>query len=305
MLGNLLLFTLLFCALLYVWYFLSLIRSNGAFKMYRHVSFFAIISKEYEANLISASAKIFFFALKLILLFVIIGSLDFFSFSENRVFFTGYSGAQVKYESLFYGLFVWEILRLLENFFENAGKIETIFQKSTRSIFFLLFFFSFSNYYQTPFSDYLVLRQQETIFWGIKNLGCISHIFFFLLFLFYIAHDLSRLGSNVIQSKIGLLSGVFRFVEIFLLQLFLIYAFLGWTSQIPFTEILTDKFPDSRGVFEVLSLFVKLICVHFCGVIVGKYFGNVESIYIRGIEKYLHILSGLNVIFLIGLQLWS
>ena len=304
MLGNIFLLIFLFVVLILCWHFISSIFSGSEFNIYKHVSFFAVLVKEHDHDFIRSWVKIFFMLVKLILLAIIIRSLDFFSFTENPDYFIGSRGVQITYAGLFYGVVVWEILSAIEYFFEEDIKKESTFEILKKPLFFLLFLFSFSSYYQTPFSDYVVLRQREELYYGILNLGCISHIFFFLLFYFYISHDLKRLGSSIIQHKIGLLSNIIGFAKIFILQIFLIYAFLGWTSQVPLMEIVTDRFPNSGAIFEVLSLLAKLICVHLCGFLGGQFLGNINSRYVCGIERYLQLLSGVNALLLIGIRLW-
>ena len=304
MVGNILLFILIAGALLYLWHLLSSMTSGEVFNKYRSVSFFAIMEKEYERDFVATASKILFIALKIILLIIILGKIDIFAFSQNPHFFTGYSDSQVSYEGLFYGIFVWEILNSLERSLIRESKLDEMFEGLIRPLFLLLLLFSFIYYYQTPFSDYVVLRQQETIIYGIMNLGCVSHFFFFLLFFFYIAYDPKQLGDSIVQSKIGLLNCMMKFSGIFILQVFIVYAFLGWTSHLPFAELLADRFPNSRSFFEVISLFVKLGCIHFLGILVGQFLGNIKSIYVRGIEKYLQLLSAFNAVLLIGIRLW-
>ena len=117
MLGNIFLLIFLFVVLILCWHFISSIFSGSEFNIYKHVSFFAVLVKEHDHDFIRSWVKIFFMLVKLILLAIIIRSLDFFSFTENPDYFTGSSGVQITYASLFYGVFIWEILSAVEYFF--------------------------------------------------------------------------------------------------------------------------------------------------------------------------------------------
>ncbi len=304
MLGNIFLFTLIACALLYCWYFISSKIVGFKFDTYSDSSFFALVVKKMNTDFSRSISAFYLILLKVLLFIVTIGSIDFFAFSENLPLFTGYGGIQIGYDHFFYGLIVFEILKTFEIYQMTNANMQEVLRSFSRPLIIMLFLFSFSFYYQTAYSDYVILRQQAKIFSFISNYGCVTHFGFFLLFLFYVSNDFKKMKNDIIRNKIGLISNIINFLEIVLMQLFIIYAFLGWTAQLPMTDLVVDQLPHFRYVFEIFSLFIKLVFVHFTAISLGHFFGEVNSSYVRGLEKYLVLFAAANALLLMGLRLW-